>query len=136
MDLYQIIMNHERIRSEREIFLLFNQQRAWAKISQKTYRKSKILYTRILRYTAVFICLTCVSVYFLYPDKSEEKTEIAELFLEPISPKAILQNEQDVRISLPGQCYSIKDSNNHKNNLKRLRFYEFMSLKGGSLNLC
>ena len=61
-------------------------------------------YTRILRYAAVFICLISVSVYFLYPNKPEEKIEIAELFLEPISPKAILQNEQDVRISLPGQC--------------------------------
>ena len=68
-----------------------------------------MLYTNFLRYAAVFICFICVSVYFLYPDKPEEKIEIVELFLEPISPKAILQNEQEVRISLPGQCYSIKD---------------------------
>ena len=40
-DLYQTIMDHERIRSEQEVFLLFNQQRAWAKISQKTYRKKQ-----------------------------------------------------------------------------------------------
>lgn len=44
-DLYRTIMDHERIRSEQEVFLLFNQQRAWTKISQKTYRKSKMLYT-------------------------------------------------------------------------------------------
>ena len=42
-DLYRTIMDHERIRSEHEVFLLFNQQRAWTKISQKTYRNSKML---------------------------------------------------------------------------------------------
>ena len=134
-DLYQTIMDHERIRSEQEVFLLFNQQRAWAKISQKTYRKSKILYTNFLRYAAVFICFICVSVYFLYPDKPEEKIEIAELFLEPISSKAILQNEQDVRISLPGQCYSIKDSTRHKKQLETSEILRIYVPKGGEFEL-
>ena len=134
-DLHRIIMDHERIRSEQEVFLLFNQQKAWAKISQKTYRKGKMRYTRILRYAAVFICLISVSVYFLYPNKPEEKIEIAELFLEPISPKAILQNEQDVRISLPGQCYSIKDSTRHKKQLETSEILRIYVPKGGEFEL-
>ena len=134
-DLHRIIMDHERIRSEQEVFLLFNQQKAWAKISQKTYRKGKMRYTRILRYAAVFICLISVSVYFLYPNKPEEKIEIAELFLEPISPKAILQNEQDVRISLPGQCYSIKDIISHKKQLETSEILRIYVPKGGEFEL-
>ena len=134
-DLYRTIMDHERICSEQEVFLLFNQQRAWAKISQKTYRKSKMLYTNFLRYAAVFICFICVSVYFLYPDKPEEKIEIVELFLEPISPKAILQNEQEVRISLPGQCYSIKDSTRHKKQLETSEILRIYVPKGGEFEL-
>ena len=134
-DLHRIIMDHERIRSEQEVFLLFNQQKAWVKISQKTYRKSKMRYTRILRYAAVFICLISVSVYFLYPNKPEEKIEIAELFLEPISPKAILQNEQDERISLPGQCYSIKDSTSHKKQLETSEILRIYVPKGGEFEL-
>ena len=118
-DLYRTIMDHERIRSEQEVFLLFNQQRAWTKISQKTYRKSKMLYTNFL----------------LYPDKPEEKIEIVELFLEPISPKAILQNEQEVRISLPGQCYSIKDSTRHKKQLETSEILRIYVPKGGEFEL-
>lgn len=83
----------------------------------------------------VFICFICVSVYFLYPDKPEEKIEIAELFLEPISSKAILQNEQDVRISLPGQCYSIKDSTRHKKQLETSEILRIYVPKGGEFEL-
>ena len=74
-------------------------------------------------------------MYFLYPDKPEEKIEIVELFLEPISPKAILQNEQEVRISLPGQCYSIKDSTRHKKQLETSEILRIYVPKGGEFEL-
>ena len=97
--------------------------------------KAKYYIPILLRYAAVFICFICVSVYFLYPDKPEEKIEIAELFLEPISSKAILQNEQDVRISLPGQCYSIKDSTRHKKQLETSEILRIYVPKGGEFEL-
>ena len=49
--------------------------------------------------------------------------------------KAILQNEQDVRISLPGQCYSIKDSTRHKKQLETSEILRIYVPKGGEFEL-
>ena len=135
LELYHTIVDNNRIQSEQEAFALFNQQEAWAKISRKTYRKQRTLYTRIARYVATLILLICASVYFLNTEQPEEKITTAALYLEPMSPKAILRNEQDMQMSLPGERYSVKDSIKLTEQLEASEVLQIYVPKGGEFEL-
>lgn len=134
-ELYHKIVDHDRIRSEQEVFTLFNQPKAWEKISKRTYRKQRRWYSQIARYAAVLLLFICICMYFRNTKQPEEKIATAALYLEPISPKAILRNEQDAQMSLPGECYSVKDSIKLKEQLETSEVLQIYVPKGGEFEL-
>lgn len=134
-DLYKTIMDHHRIRSEQEMFILFNRQDAWAKVAQKTYRRRTALFTRVSRYAAVLVLLLTSAVYFLYTDKPKEQIESAELYLEPLSPNAVLWNERNNQIDLSGEIYSVKEISEHEEQLSDSETLRINVPKGGEFEL-
>lgn len=134
-DLYETIMDQLRVRSEQEVFLLFNQHDAWTKVSQKTYRRRTALITQVARYAAVLLLLLTSGVYFLYTDTPKEPIETAKLYLEPLSPTAVLRNERNRQIDLSGEIYSVKEISEHEEQLSSSETLRINVPKGGEFEL-
>lgn len=109
-ELFDYVLNAERIRNKQGILALFDQQRAWDKVRSHTIvlnRRRTFRY--VARYAAVVLLLLGLGGYWLLRQDSRPYRQQLVLSL-PADARAILSYQDGQQVALTDQAYSVKDS--------------------------
>lgn len=109
-ELFDQILNSERIRNKQNILALFDERQAWNNVRNHTVLvRSRRTYLSLVRYAAVVLLLLGVGGYWLLRQDYHSDSQQLVLSL-PADARAILSWQSGEEAALTACSYSVKDS--------------------------